>query len=176
MPDESQKPKKTWHKKWTPRKLALYLMSLDMRYVLPCTTNEQIMEEVPNLHCGIGKVSWLRNHIEFQKTVEEWFIDKIKSNYSTEGMFWLYLKHSFNTNMVSDKPTTKLLDVLGILSGKYNPAHVKTDTPKGKEKKMTPAQVARAIHQKEQLEKMLAEPGNMADGEPEEKDGGDGNE
>lgn len=145
------KPKKTWYKKWRPKDFALYLMSIDMKYVLPGTTNEQIMAEVPNLHCGIGKVSWLRNHREFQKTVEEYFIDRILSRFSTETMFCWYLRHSIERNMDSEKPSEKLIDVLGHLSGLYTP---RTSKPKKKDK-MTPEQIAKMIHQREQINAQL---------------------
>jgi len=153
--DEIPTPKKkrTWHKRWTPKQFALYLMSVDMKYVLPGTSNETIMAEVPNLHCGIGKVSYLRNHREFQNTVEEYFNFKIRSEFSTETMFWCYLRHSYETNMEKEDPSSKLLDVLGALSGKYG-----ARIPKKKEgKKLTPAQAARLIHQREQIEHALKE-------------------
>jgi len=151
--EEKPKKKKTWHKRWTPKQFALYLMSVDIKYVLPGTSNETIMEEVPKLHCGIGKVSNLRNHKEFQDTVEEHFNFKIRSKFSTETMFWCYLRHSFEANMNKDDPSSKLMDVLGYVSGEYAPRK-----PKGKPgKKMTPAQVARLIHQREQIQSKLDE-------------------
>lgn len=168
--DQEQKPKKkkTWHKQWTPRQFAKYLMSIDMKYILPGVSDETVMEEVPNLHCGIGKVSYLRNHREFQNTVEEIFNEKIKSAHSTETMFWLYLKHVYEENMESKTPIPKLLDVLGHLSGKYTPTIRKSK----KDKPMTPTQYARLLHQKEQIEQTLK---SKTQFDIREKDGEDGN-
>lgn len=168
--DQEQKPKKkkTWCKRWTPRQFALYLMSINMKYVLPGTSNDQIMEEVPNLHCGIGKVSYLRNHKEFQDTVEEMFVFKIRSEYSKETMFWLYLKHCFNSNIDIPNPSARLLDVLGFLSG-----NIKSSVGKSKLKgNLTPEQKAKLIHQKEQIEHTLNSKTQFDTGE---KDGEDGN-
>jgi hypothetical protein len=170
--DQEQKPKykKAWHKKWRPRQFAKYLMSINMKYVLPGVSDEIVMEEVPDLHCGIGKVSYLRNHADFNDEVEKEFNEKIRSQRSTETMFWIYLKHCFEKNIELDKPALKLLDVLGILSGKYNPAHVKKETKKGKT--LTPAQAARLLHEKSQIEAKLNEINNLK-AEDEGKDGED---
>lgn len=143
------KPKRTWHKNWTPKDFALFLMSENMKYVLPGTSNETIMEELKGkLHCGIGKVTWLRNHREFQKTVEETYNQRIESKFSAETMFFCYLAHCFERNMDSEKPSEKLIDVLGHLSGKYTP---RTSKPK-KGEKLSRVQMAQYIHLKEQIE------------------------
>ena len=145
--------KLSYRKKWRPDQFAKYLMSFDMKYVLPGTSDEVIMKEVPNLHCGINKVNWLRNHKEFQKAVEEVFNDKIRSNFSAETMFYIYLKHCFEKNMQSEKPSEKLIDILGHLSGKYTP---KLPKPK-KGEPLTAAQAAKMIHEREQAKARLEE-------------------
>ena len=171
--DDNQEPqekeplkKKLWYKRWSPRQFALYLMSIDMKYVLPGTSNYTILEEVPNLHCGLEKIGKLRRSEEFKKTVEDFFTDQIRSQFSRETMFWLYLKHSYNANMELPNPTTKLLDVLGYVSGEYAPQKSK-DKGKGK---MTPAQIARLIHERDQIEATLKAKNDL---EIDEKDGED---
>lgn len=160
--NQEQPKKKKWIKKWTPRQFALFLAAHDLRYVLPVTDAQTILNEVPNVHCGVEKIDRLRASPEFHRAVEGIFNNKIRSQYSVETWFWYYLKKCYQANMNAEKPSEKILDILGYLSDIYAPHSKKKESPKSK---MSPEQIAKLIHQREQANATLNSAKEPKDGE-----------
>jgi len=132
---------------WTPEMFALYLMNKDITYVLPTISAEKIVKELPEIHIGKKAVDRLRNDPAFEETVKREFIDRIKNKKILQQMFFTYLQKIIEKNLDLPQPSTKVLEVLGVLSGEYNPKAQKKTAPP-----LTAAQKIRLIHAKEQAE------------------------
>ena len=149
MAEPEPKPgkKATLQRKWTPEMFALYLLQRGASWAIPSVSAAEIRGEFPELGMSKERIDTLRNDPEFEATVRREFTDKIKDKSNLERMFLVYLRKIWDANMDSKNPSAKILDILGYMTGLYNPKEIKKPPPP-----MNAAAKARMIHEREQAE------------------------
>lgn len=135
--DSGHKENKKTRKKWTPEMLALYLLSQNPMYCVPAISSKEIAEKFPELGIKERAIDNLRNDPVFDRTVKEYLVNRIKDSENLQKMFWTALQHIWKQTLQEEKPSYKILEILGWLTREYVPK----DRPP--EEKMTNEQKAR---------------------------------
>jgi hypothetical protein len=104
---------------FTPARLAVYLMDKDPLYVT--FSARKIKKVCPELGIGIQKICDLKKDPQYEQTVLEQYKKNIANKKNLEVVFWSYLEKVIEANLKQPQPSTKPLDILGFITGLYNP-------------------------------------------------------